>query len=415
MKGFLSTNDKVHCCGCESCKQVCAHDAITMVEDEEGFRYPKIDKSKCVNCGLCKLVCSYESEIKKHSEEKYVFGGYHKSIDVRDKSTSGGAFTAIVEAFCDDNYVIFGAKSEGLNVYHDYVESKNEIDAFRKSKYSQSNMQESYKQVKEFLQKGKKVLFSGTPCQISALEKFLMKTDRKNLLTVEVVCEGVPSPHYVKKLDDYFNKKYNSRIKSLDYRYKKTNKFFKTVYGHWDFQVMSIVLNNGKHLKKDRWFNPFWKLWLEHLMSRPSCYECLFATSDRCADITLGDLWGVHLYCPELYGDNLGCSLVIGNSDKGKSIIKNAEKFMFGHKLDFNTALKYQSPMRKTINTNEKREDFLKDLCDERMTYKKIVKKWYKKPSLKLLWSKYIWGNRQKICFWNLKNRKRGIKNGESN
>lgn len=415
MKGFLTTKNKFNCCGCESCKQVCAHGAITMVEDNEGFRYPEIDKSKCVNCGLCKLACLYESEIEKHKNKQYAFGGYHKSIDVRDKSTSGGAFSAIVEAFCDENYVIFGAKSDGLRVYHDYIENKDDIDAFRKSKYSQSNMGETYKQVKEFLQQGKKVLFSGTPCQVSALEKFLMKTNRDNLLTVEVVCEGVPSSHYVKKLDDYFNKKYGARIKNLDYRYKKTKKCFGKSYGHWDFEVMSVVLNNGKHLKKDRWFNPFWKLWLEHLMSRPSCYECLFATSNRCADVTLGDLWGVHLYCPELYGDNLGCSLVVANSEKGKNVVKEAEKFMIGHELDFNTALKYQSPMRKTISTNENREAFLKDLSDDNFTYKQIVKKWYKKPSFKLLWSKYVWGNRQKVFFWNLRNKKGERKNEKFN
>lgn len=405
-RGFLITGEKSECCGCEACKQICPSNAISMIEDEEGFRYPYIDQSACINCGLCRRICIYASPIKKNTEKQYAFGGYHKSISVRKESTSGGAFTAIVEAFCDDNYVIFGAKAEGIEVFHGYCEDKEKINPFRKSKYAQSQIGETYKTVKNFLQQGKKVLFSGTPCHIAGLNNFLSKTNTEKLLTVEVVCEGVPSNNYVKKLNNYFYNKFGSEIRELDYRYKPVKTFFGKPYGKWDFQVMSIVLENGKQIKKDRWFNPFWQLWLEHLMSRPSCYQCMSVTSDRCADITLGDLWGVHLYCPELYGENLGCSLVIGNSEKGKKIIKEAEKFMIGHELDFNTALKYQSPMRKTISMNPRREYFLKDLGDGNISYKKLIKKWYKKPTLKLLWSKYVWGNRQKVFCWNIKNRK---------
>jgi len=170
---------------------------------------------------------------------------------------------------------------------------------------------------------------------------------------------------------------------------------------------MRIELENGKILKKDRWFNPFWKLWLEHLMSRPSCYSCPFANSSRVADITLGDLWGVHLYCPELYGKNGGSSLIICNTEKGKKIFEEVETSLYGHELRFEDALKYQGPMRKPIARNDKREEFMKDLQDEKLEYKDILKKWYKGPSIKLLYSKYIWGNRQKMFVWNLKNKGR--------
>lgn len=160
-----------------------------------------------------------------------------------------------------------------------------------------------------------------------------------------------------------------------------------------------------KVLCKDRWFNPFWSIWLKHLMSRPSCYQCPFTNKERVADITLGDLWGVHLYCPELYGNNGGASLVIGNTDMGKEIIKKAEKGMYGHSLRFEDALKYQGPMRKHIPDNPCREEFMNDLRSD-MDYKTITQKWADKPSLKLLFQKYIWGNRQKVFMWNLINRK---------
>ena len=166
---------------------------------------------------------------------------------------------------------------------------------------------------------------------------------------------------------------------------------------------MMIKLNNSNiEIEKDRWFNPFWSVWLQHLMSRPSCYNCKFTTTGRVADITLGDLWGVHLYCPELYGKNGGSSLVVCNTEKGKTVFMKAKEKMYGHELDFDTALKYQSPMRKSIDKNTQRENFMKDLKSN-MTYKQINKKWAQKPTLKLLWQKYIWGNRQKIFCWNIK------------
>jgi len=403
MESYLNTNNKEKCFGCEACKQICPKNAIEMITDGEGFRYPKIDDSKCINCGLCERVCPYNKMPERYEENKYVFGGYDKSMDVRSKSTSGGIFTSIVNSYCDSDYVIFGAASNGLEVYHTYITDKNEIDKFRRSKYSQSKINDSYSQVKQFLKENKKVLFSGTPCQIAGLKSYLGNANLDNLLTVEVICEGVPSPLYMEKMNNYLLKKYKSKIKNIDYRFKNMKKRS----GKWDFEVMRIELENGKILKKDRWFNPFWKLWLEHLMSRPSCYSCPFANSSRVADITLGDLWGVHLYCPELYGKNGGSSLIICNTEKGKKIFEEVETSLYGHELRFEDALKYQGPMRKPIARNDKREEFMKDLQDEKLEYKDILKKWYKGPSIKLLYSKYIWGNRQKMFVWNLKNKGR--------
>ena len=167
-------------------------------------------------------------------------------------------------------------------------------------------------------------------------------------------------------------------------------------------KVNGFLEDNKKIRKKvDRWLNPFWTVWLGHLMSRPSCYHCPFTTPERVADITLGDLWGVHLYCPELYGKNGGSSLVVCNTVKGEEVFKKAESKMFGHELKFEEALKYQSPMRKAIDGNSDYESFMNDLRSE-MDFRQINKKWAKKPSLKLLFQKYVWGNRQKVFLWNL-------------
>lgn len=414
MNDYLSNDNKENCFGCEACMQVCPKQAITMIEDKEGFRYPKIDKDKCINCGLCHKICPYENMPERYDSNKYVYGGYHKNWEIRNESTSGGAFSAIVDNYCDKNYVIFGATSKGLDVYHTYIEDKKNINILRKSKYQQSKIGDSYIKVKEFLKNGKKVLFSGTPCQIAGLRSFLKDENIENLLTIEVICEGVPSPYYMKKYEKYLKNKYGANIKDMDYRYTDSHRFLNKNYGKWDFQVMNIVFENDKKMKKDRWFNPFWKLWLNHLMSRPACYNCQFTNTSRVADISLGDLWGIHLYCPELYGNNGGASLIICNTQKGKDIFEISKKDLCGHELDFDTALKYQSPMRKSIARNEKRDEFIEDLLNPEIDYNKLCKKWYTRPSIKLLFNKYIWGNRQKIFFWNIKNKLRnGMRKNE--
>ena len=408
MSIYIEDNKKSHCFGCEACAQICGKAAITIEEDQDGFRYPLIDASKCVDCGMCRKVCPYDNMPQRYGEDKYVFGGYSLDKDIRFESTSGGAFSEIVNAYCDENYVIFGAEADGLEVFHSYITDKRELGKFRKSKYSQSKIGTAYKDAKRFLKEGKKVLFTGTPCQIAGLKAYLGNADQDKLLTIEVVCEGVPSPLYVRKLDKHIEKKFGARIKSLDYRYTGRSWLSKGLWdfeqmfikllnvnkqnggGKWDFQQMLIITEDMKtELKRDRWFNR-------------SCPARSFSSR---ADITLGDLWGVHIYCPELYGKNGGASLVIGNTEKGKSIIAEATKNMYGHELKFEDALKYQGPMRKHIPGNPRREEFMTDLRSD-MDYKQITNKWADKPSMKLLFQKYIWGNRQKVFVWNLFHKK---------
>ncbi len=389
---FQLEGNKCTCCGCEACVQKCPHSAISMIRDDEGFYYPIIDNEKCVDCGLCSQICQYQHTVSKCQETQVAYGGHIIDEKVLNESTSGGAFSAIVDEWCDYNYVIFGAMANGIKVKHSFITDKSQLAAFRRSKYSQSVIGDSYKEALSFLKSGKKVLFSGTPCQIAALKSFLKDRYYENLLTVEVVCEGVPSPLFIEKLE----KKLGGKITTLDYRYKDNDR--------WDFEVMYIENNNShKPLKRDRWFNPFWSIWLNHLMSRPSCYNCHYATNARVADITLGDLWGVHLYCPDLYNDDKGASLIVANTERGRLLVESIMGKTFeGRELDFSTALKYQGPMRKSIPMNPGRNAFMKDLLT--MDYNSICKKWAKRPSLKLIISKYLWGtNRQVVRRWKMK------------
>ncbi len=411
--GYLRTGLKEQCLGCEACTQICAHNALVMEEDIDGFRYPSLNPDACVHCGLCNDVCPEETQVPKYQNEQKAFGGYALDEKVRCKSTSGGAFSCIVESWCKENYAIFGAIADGLDVHHSFITDKKNIDAFRKSKYSQSRIGQSYIEVRRFLREGQYVIFSGTPCQIAGLRKYLSigKIDQTNLLTVEVVCEGVPSPLYVQKLEKEMERKFQSSISNIDYRFKDGRWDYedrsKNIRrnGRWDFEVMHIVLTNGKKLKKDRWFNPFWSIWLNHLMNRPSCYKCPYATKERVADITLGDLWGVHVYCPELYGKNGGSSVMIANTEKGQKVLRLSSELMFGHELSISDVIRYQGPMRKCIPLNPQREEFMKDLENPDISITEINKKWAVKPSLKLLFLKYIWGNRQKVRIWGIKSK----------
>ena len=409
--GFLRTGQKNECLGCEACVQICTHSALKMVEDHEGFRYPILNPEACINCGLCNRVCPEEESVKKNTGHQNAFGGYARNERVRCLSTSGGAFSCIVETWCKEDYVIFGAVTHGLDVFHTYVTDKRNIGDFRRSKYSQSRIGRSYQDARLFLREGKQVLFTGTPCQIAGLRKFLevTRTEVSGLLTVEVVCEGVPSPLYVRKLDDYTNQRYKAPISSIDYRFKDGRYDYEgqdrhvSRKGRWDFQVMQIILGDGRVIKKDRWFNPFWSIWLNHLMTRPSCYSCPYTTRERVADITLGDLWGVHLYCPELYGENGGSSVIVANTSKGLEAMSDASEIMYGHELVIDDVIRYQGPMRKCIPMNPQRAEFMRDLEDPQISIQDINNKWSGKPTLRLLFSKYVWGNRQKVWLWNFK------------
>jgi len=397
MRGYLDTGISSQCFGCEACVQICPRAAIAMVEDSEGFRYPQIDGSKCVDCGLCRRVCPYVTDTNKANMPLEVFGGYHKNETIRRNSTSGGAFSAIVDTWCNKEYAIFGAVANGLAVFHEFVTDKADAERFRKSKYSQSRIGNAYAEVRNFLRAGKNVLFSGTPCQIAGLRSFLAKEEQERLLTVEVICEGVPTPHFIRKYAEHIQQKYGSKVKSLDYRYK----LHSPISGKWDYEVMYTLLHSNKDLKIDRWFNPFWSIWLAHLMSRPCCYECPYARAERLADITLGDLWGVHIYCPELYGKNGGSSLVLANTEKGVQALALAKAQMFGHTLAWDKTVRYQSPLRKHIDNNPQRETFMQDL--QVLSYREICRKWAKRPTLKLLVQKYVWGNCRKVAVWQFK------------
>lgn len=385
---YFETSEKADCTGCEACFNICPSSAILMENDNEGFRYPTIDEEKCIHCNLCSKAC--ENKASSLNEGlSLAFGGY--SLEEQDllNSTSGAAFSALVKSWWKEGSFVFGARATNIfRAAHGCATSVDDIGIFQGSKYSQSEIGTSYREAKLALSQSKRVLFSGTPCEIGGLLSFLGTFDTTNLLTIEVICEGVPTPLFLEKMiDDLSRKHFDSPITSLAYRDKQRDR--------WDFEVMTFSSRN-EHYSIDRWFNPFWSIWLDHLMSRPSCHKCPFAAPERGADITLGDLWGVHLYCPDLYNDDKGASLIICNTDKGLEALMNASNHMHLRELPYQEAIKYQGPLRRPVPSNSEREEFFEDL--RTMPFYSLRRKWAKHPSLKLLISKYIYGTNRQIC-----------------
>ncbi|MHA1410885.1 MAG: 4Fe-4S binding protein, partial [Candidatus Odinarchaeia archaeon] len=240
---FFQSGDKNLCCGCGACEQICPENAIHMEQDKEGFFYPVVDEERCTGCGMCAKVCPMKDGgyyNKSALKNPNVYAAYHKDEQVLNNSTSGGVFTAVVQAFCDKDYVIFGASfDKDMVVKHTFVTDSKNISKFRGSKYVQSEVGSSFDSARKFLKEGKRVLFSGTPCQIAGLKGFLRK-DYESLLTVDVVCHGVPSPSIFEKYKQYLTRKYKKDIVGINFRDKSKRRWIKP-YGTVKFEDGQIL------------------------------------------------------------------------------------------------------------------------------------------------------------------------------
>ena len=341
---MIEIQQKSNCCGCSACVQACTKKCITMREDEEGFLYPIVDKDSCIGCGLCEKVCPVINQSEK-LVPILVSAAKNPDEAVRLQSSSGGIFSMLAEKVIYEGGVVFGARfDENWNVIHDYTTTIAELSLFRGSKYVQSIIGNSFIQARKFLIEGKKVLFSGTPCQIRALKLFLRR-DYENLLTVDVVCHGVPSPGVWRSYLEYilrhdgaaekntvlFSLKEMSEISDITFRDKSTG------WKKYGFVVMSksalkadknsvcgevSAIDNIEYLHETLDVNIFMRGFLKDLYLRPSCYDCPSKSGKSHSDITIADFWGVNRYYPE-FDDDKGVGLVLVNSEKGNSILSS--------------------------------------------------------------------------------------------
>lgn len=304
------------CCGCAACANKCAKQAITMMPNEEGFLHPVVDEGRCVECGACEAVCPAMDVAKNGDTCPKAFIVQHKDEGIRYQSTSGGGFTAIAEEVIRRGGVVLGAvMTDELSVRHESVTDIEGLARFRNSKYVQSEIGSCFTQVKQLLKEDRWVCFSGTPCQINGLYKYLGK-DYDNLIAVDVVCKSVPSPMIFQKYVDYKRER-EGNISDIVFRDKKRGFLYCTMahyLTHIDRKVGKSVYRRGS--ESDEWL----RLFLSGKISRRSCMTCPYQTMQRVGDFTLGDIWETNN--PE-FDDNKGSTLLHVWTKKGAEFLES--------------------------------------------------------------------------------------------
>ena len=355
---------RADCSGCEACANICPRNAIVMIRDVEGFAYPKINRKLCIACGRCDLTCP-ALNLKKKIPQAFpkVFAAINPDEKIRRHSTSGGAFTALSKIFLRGGGIIFGAGfDENFHVRHMSAKTFDELENLRGSKYVQSQIGDVYRQVSGAL-KSKAVLFSGTPCQCAGLKNFL-GVDPENLLTVDIICHGTPSPAlwecYIGELG------HGNEISHVNFRSKRDG---------WSTSNVEINFFN-----RPRYFCPlnketYGKLFLHGLIERPSCHRCKFKFPNGQADLTLGDAWGVKNFAPEMF-DNRGTSLILVHTSKGKKFFEHTNLHV--QQVSLPDALKKNPRLIAPSIADPRRGNFFSDYANAEDKFAVIQKYFHK-------------------------------------
>lgn len=366
---MIKLSRKEDCCGCGACEQVCSHRCINLVPDNEGFWYPRVDTGKCTDCGLCENVCPVINQDKERVPLN-VYAAINKNESVRAKSASGGIFTIIAEEVLRQGGVVFGVRfDDGYNVVFSHTESVDGLEAFRRSKYVQAWVGRAYAEARDFLREGRLVLFTGTPCQIAGLRHFLRK-DYENLLLVDLLCEGVPSPKVWRKYlneeiarmrekntvlphpipeKDVFIEDVSFRNKSLGWKKFSFALTLSTTNGSGKNSVLPPYVNRN---------SAYMQAMFRYLDLRPICYECPFKSCRSGSDITIADYWGINELHPEM-DDDKGTSMVYLNSDKGKTYFPlNKVRFL---ETDYREAFRFNNVVTSS-KRHTNRDLFYKNL-----------------------------------------------------
>lgn len=365
--------NKVDCCGCNACGDVCAHHAIFFNTDHEGFWYPKVNMEKCVDCGLCEKVCPIINKANHivRNKESNVYAAYTKDEAIRLDSTSGGIHSMLAQQMYELKAYVGGAVYNPDHTVSQIVDDNPErLPEIRSSKYLQSNSEGVYKEIKSLLKQEKKVFFCGTPCQIHALYNIVGK-DWDNLITCDFICRGVNSPKVFLKYMEMLEKQFGSKATGIKFKNKK-----------WGWHNFSLRVNfeNGKEYCKDRWHDLFFIGYLQAgNFTRPSCYECQFKGFPQKADITLADFWGIETLDKTMDQDK-GTSLVIVNSEKGQKLFDSIKDKIEWRQFTMEDARKGNPAMVSSLSPSKpNREDFFADL--DELPFEKVAKKHFPSPS----------------------------------
>ena len=348
---MIKITDKQNCCGCSACAQACPKQCIVMTADEEGFLYPSVDISKCINCNLCEKVCNELNPYNTRTPLK-VIAAINPDEAVRLNSSSGGIFHSLAKSTIDAGGVVIGARfDQNWQVVIDYAEDMKGVEAFMGSKYVQARIGNAYIEAKYFLEEGRKVLFSGTPCQVAGLNKFLRK-QYENLLTVDIICHGTPSPKvwgkYLAETVTEIN-----QISSIKFRNKSNG------WKNFSFNLQYNSNDNTISLLSPFRDNLFMKAFLKDIILRPSCYNCKAKGCSSQSDITIADFWGIEKILPKM-DDDKGTGMVLINTDKGEKSINGLQ--LHTKEVEYEAIKPLNPACYQSAKKHPKREWFFKNL-----------------------------------------------------
>ncbi len=343
------------CCGCSACANVCPKRCITMKENAEGFLYPVIQPEQCIRCGLCEKACPVlHTDPPAADDQKVAWGVIHKDRQILLESSSGGMFTALAEAVLEEGGCVFGAafSPDFRSVCHMMIEKTEDLGSLRGSKYLQSDVGESYLQVQERLKSGRKVLFTGTPCQTAGLRGFLGR-DYERLIVVDVICHGTPSASLWRKYLDSVEKEMGGKAEAVTFRSKRNN---------WRQYGIEASSATGGHYFSTLWQNPYMRIFLRNLCLRESCYMCGIKEKGTAAsDLTIGDFWGVENVLPQMDSE-MGVSLVLIHTAKGAQLFHAVKSGFVTEKADYERSLARNSSYTKSSVRPQERDAFYQNL-----------------------------------------------------
>lgn len=338
----MNKTEQKKCTGCFNCVDYCPKKAIKIIE-KDGFYYPEIVKKYCIDCGICEKICHLK---KKKTPIEYQSIGFqikNKNKDVLKKSSSGGVFFEIATHCIEQGFYICGAIFSNNKIKHIITKDKKELKKMMGSKYSESHLGGIFKIIKKLLMNGEKVLFSGTPCQCSALRMYLNKK-YNNLLIVDLFCMGIPSPIVFEKYCEKLENKYKSKISDFVFRDKTKS---------WEKYQIRVSFQNGKVYKKIFYNDKYMTLFVNKKIIKQSCYNCGFKKFPRESDITLGDFWESYEYDKEFYDKN-GVSLCVINSVTGENLFDEIKNKMYYKRVELSKILErnkgIESPIDKPYN-----------------------------------------------------------------
>ena len=357
---MIEIKDKKDCCGCWACENVCPVQCISMDEDNEGFRYPTVDKDKCINCHLCEKVCpiiNVEPDKPNHNQRAFLL--QHKDKQILHESASGGAFTAIASYVIRKGGVVFGAAyTDNYVVAHQYVEKIEDLWKFRNSKYVQSEMRNAYAQCKEFLKQGRIVCFSGVPCQLEGLLRFLRKP-YENLITVDVLCHSITSPKVFRLYVSAQEEKFGREISNIKFRDK-------TPYGY-KYSQMSVYKNGKQVYREGVDTDMYLRSFFSDINVRPSCYDCKFKKQHHLTDFSIWDCFEVYKFSKNLDNDK-GVTRLLVNTNKGLQIIESLKEEAMIMEISVEKAVSGVKEMLHSVKKNPKRKAFFSQISDFQQT-----------------------------------------------